>query len=376
MLAIGRSAFAVASSLGLACVLLVLLGILTWLGTLAQVEHGLYEVQRKYFESYVLVHEAGGVPVPLPGANLVLSVLAVNLVLGGFVRIRRTRDTWGVLIAHTGIVLLLAAGFVKHHASEDGRVTLFEGQSASWFESDFRWELVVSEAQGDGTTRENVVPFDSVARATAASPVVIEIPGATFSIEVHEAQANARVTVPRDDSGPRIAPVALDPEAGRNAPAVRVSIAALGGSSSSEAVLSGMRSAPFATTVGDRRFQFDLRRERHALPFALTLTDFRKVDHPRSNMPRSFESDVVVDGGRSVTISMNEPLREGGVVVYQASWGPQGAGETSRLFSTFAVVRNPADRLPIVACAVIALGLVVHFGRKLARAMSVRRAAA
>jgi len=306
----------------------------------------------------------------------VLSVLAVNLVLGGFVRIRKSRDTFGVLIAHAGIVLLLAAGFVKHHASDDGRVTLFEGQSASWFESDFRWEIVVSEAQAHGTTRENVVPFDAVAFATAASPVVIEAPGMPFTVEVREAHANARVVSARDDSGPRITPSPRDPEAARNVPAARIAIAALDGSALDEAVLSGMRSTPFTTTIGGRRVQFYLRRERHALPFALTLSDFRKVDHPRSNMPRSFESDVVVDGRRAVTISMNEPLREGGVVVYQASWGPQGAGNGARLFSTFAVVRNPADRLPIVACAVIALGLVVHFGRKLARATRVRRVAA
>ncbi len=373
MRVIGRRAFRVASSLGLACVLFAFLGVLTWLGTLAQVENGLYDVQRKYFESYVLVHDAGGVPIPLPGANLVLSVLAMNLVLGGFVRIRKTRDTFGVLIAHAGIVLLLVAGFVKHHASDDGRVTLFEGQSASWFESDFRWEVVVSEPQGYGSTRENVVPFDSVAQATSASPVVIELPGLPIAIEVREAHVNARVTSPRDDSGPHIAPSARDPGAGRNFPAVRITIAALDGSAREETILSGMHSTPFTTSIGGRRVQLDLRRERHALPFALTLADFRKVDHPRSNMPRSFESDVVVDGQRAVTISMNEPLREGGVVVYQASWGPQGAGPDARLFSTFAVVRNPADRLPIVACAVIALGLVVHFGRKLARATCVRR---
>ena len=43
---------------------------------------------------------------------------------------------------------------------------------------------------------------------------------------------------------------------------------------------------------------------------------------------------------------MNEPLRDGGLVLYQASWGPVGrAGPATPLFSTFAVVRNPADQL-------------------------------
>ena len=35
----------------LACILILLLGVLTWLGTLEQVALGLYEVKKKYFSS-------------------------------------------------------------------------------------------------------------------------------------------------------------------------------------------------------------------------------------------------------------------------------------------------------------------------------------
>ena len=75
----------VITSLGLSCTLLVLLGLLTWLGTLEQVHSGLFEVQKKYFESFFLVHRAGPLSIPLPGANLVLCVLFVNLIAGGIV---------------------------------------------------------------------------------------------------------------------------------------------------------------------------------------------------------------------------------------------------------------------------------------------------
>ena len=106
------------------------------------------------------------------------------------------------------------------------------------------------------------------------------------------------------------------------------------------------------------------------MPFALVLDRFTKVDHPRMGMPRSFESDVTVhemSTSRQVTISMNEPLREAGLVVYQASWGPSTAGPGDPLFSTLSVVRNPADQLPLVGCIVIAAGLLLHFGRRLGR---------
>ena len=72
---------------------------------------------------------------------------------------------------------------------------------------------------------------------------------------------------------------------------------------------------------------------------------------------------------RPVKISMNEPLRSDGLVLYQASWGPANARQGQRLFSTLAVVRNPSDRWPLYGCIVIAAGLLMHFSRKLARVL-------
>ncbi|HTE04910.1 MAG TPA: ResB protein required for cytochrome C biosynthesis, partial [Planctomycetota bacterium] len=77
------------ASLRLSCTLLVFLALLTWLGTLEQVNTGLFEVQKKYFESFFVIHHAGPLAIPLPGATLVMSVLFVNLVMGGLVRIRK-----------------------------------------------------------------------------------------------------------------------------------------------------------------------------------------------------------------------------------------------------------------------------------------------
>ena len=71
------------SSFWLSCTLLLLLAVLTWLGTLEQVHTGLFEVQKQYFESLYVIHHAGPFAIPLPGAMLVMAVLCVNLVLGG-----------------------------------------------------------------------------------------------------------------------------------------------------------------------------------------------------------------------------------------------------------------------------------------------------
>jgi hypothetical protein len=144
----------------------------------------------------------------------------------------------------------------------------------------------------------------------------------------------------------------------------------------------GRDARPWTVEFGGRKFGIELRREQFVMPFTVALEDFKKEDHPRMMMPKSFSSDVTWSRKalpRKVKISMNEPLRQNGLVLYQASWGPSNARPGDPLFSTLAVVRNPADQYPLYSCLVIALGLVLHFGRKLfkhIRAESLRNASA
>ncbi len=365
------------SSLGLSCVLLLLLGLLTWLGTLEQTRTGLYEVQRKYFESFVLFHDAGGVSIPLPGANLVMSVLFANLLAGGIARLRRDASTAGVLVAHLGIVLLLVSSFVKLHHSTEGHVTLYEGQSAAHFQSYYRWELAVLEGTPEGELVERVVPHDRFESASGEATVDISGAGLPFRLAVHHFLANCsplpkgpmfEVDLPVVD-GVFLRERPRDASAERNIAGVYVELIERAGRVH-QGLLWGAQAAPWTVEVDGRRFAIELRKERYPLGFALSLADFRKEDHPRLNMPRAFESDVeLVEGAakRTVTISMNQPLRTGGLVLYQASWGPASARPGDPLFSTFAVVRNPADQLPLISCLVISLGLIWHFGRMLVR---------
>ena len=98
-------------------------------------------------------------------------------------------------------------------------------------------------------------------------------------------------------------------------------------------------------------------------------------------MAANFESVVTQTEGpidRKVNIRMNEPLRYHGYTLFQSGWGPQNAGPGERLFSTFSVVKNPADQWPLYSCIVIAIGLLIHFLQKLfsyLRAENRRRSA-
>jgi hypothetical protein len=138
----------------------------------------------------------------------------------------------------------------------------------------------------------------------------------------------------------------------------------------SRALLWGAEAAPASFEAGGKRWAITLRHKRYAMPFTIALEDFRKEEHPGMSMAKSFESDVlkIEDGSeQKVRIQMNEPLRHRGLVLFQASWGPENAPPGSRLFSVFAVVRNPSDYWPTWACAVIAVGLLLVFIPKLLR---------
>lgn len=374
----GAGLLAIASSLGTSCVLLALLGLLTWLGTLEQTRSGLFEVQRRYFESFVLLHDFGPFSLPLPGANLVMCLLFVNLLLGGIVKLRKDASTFGILVAHLGIALLFVAAFVKHRYSQDGQLTLYEGQKAAHFESWFRWELVLIEDRGDGRAREHRVRHEDVV-AAEDGPVRVVSNELPVALEIERAWSNCRPRLAGAESddwtldGVRLETVPDDTRAEANIAGACVAVVDPTNGLRRRALVWGAETGPAPLFVAGRTWLLELRKERYEMPFTVALQKFEKIDHPRSDMPRSFASDVRVSTGveaasaRDVRISMNEPLRDGGLVVYQASWGPSNARPGQRLFSTFAVVRNPADAWPLIACLVVALGLTWHFVRKLGR---------
>jgi len=373
--AILKSIFDFCSSLGLSCALLILLALLTYLGTHDQVHNGLFEAQKKYFESLIAWKAFG--PFPLPGARLVMIVLFFNLVLGGIVRIRKGWATAGVIIGHVGILLMLGAGLVKFYWSTEGHVTLYEGQSKSEYESYYDWELVVLEPTSRGTTIEHPIAPEEVALSRGSAGRVFRDPSLPFELQVSHYMRNCSpmrkgpmfsVDVPVIE-GVFLNAMRLDPEAEQNVPGVYVTARGSDGTSST-ALVWGLADEPLQLNFAGKPYALTLRRERFPMPFTVRLDKFTKEEHPRLDMAKVFSSDVTVsepEGTRAVKISMNEPLRDEGLVLYQASWGPSNAKPGDRLFSTLAVVDNPSDQWPLISCIVIAAGMLLHFTRKLVR---------
>jgi hypothetical protein len=401
-------------SMRLAMWLVLLLAALTWLGTLAQTTRSTYDVQREYFESWFVLAElelsfwgkplwfrTDGTPfalrIPLPGAYPVMALLFANLIVGGLLRMKWQARNVGILVTHVGIALLLVAGFVKLHYSWSGSLMLYEtpadgnrapgrNYESSVFRSFQEFELAVLREVGD-RIEERVVPESALYGARHNGRVTVRGEGLPFAVEVHHWMDFAKV-VPKGPNFTATNPVVdgavlmedkhppgEQPEAGRETAGCYVTIVGNGGERI-EGLLWGFERQPFdrqryplTFTIGGERFGLDLRHTMYELPFALRLDKFQKLDHPGTLTPRDFRSFVSVLGDgqpRTAEVFMNNPLRQDGYVVYQASWGPQNMAGPP-WFTGLEVSYNPSDIWPALACGVIFLGLLLHFVSKLRR---------
>ncbi|MFT5412291.1 MAG: hypothetical protein ACI9NC_005029, partial [Verrucomicrobiales bacterium] len=127
--------------------------------------------------------------------------------------------------------------------------------------------------------------------------------------------------------------------------------------------------SPLTVEIDGRRWAINLTKARMSLPFKIQLEKFTKLEHPGTNKPKEFMSDVTKlnkDGTSETSlIEMNKPLRSNGFTVYQASWGPPDAKPGEPVFTSLAVSRNPADQWPKWSCYIVTLGLLIHFCQKL-----------
>ncbi|MCZ7593320.1 MAG: hypothetical protein M5U15_14810 [Kiritimatiellae bacterium] len=134
---------------------LALLMILTFWGTLYQVENGLYLAKEKFFDSWFFL--AAGF-VPFPGTQLILAVLAINLI-AYLIRLgMRRRIPFGLLVIHLGLLVLLMGGAITHLFARETQLTLAEGETGSASASYGNWEVAVWSQ--DGNTRD-VMAYDS-----------------------------------------------------------------------------------------------------------------------------------------------------------------------------------------------------------------------
>ncbi len=365
-------------SLGLAATMMTFLLLLTFLGTMDQTNMGIYQAQKKYFESLV-VTQPWGIPfLILPGGMTCMIIFTLNLLVGGILRLRLSKNNFGVFVIHVGIALMMSAGLVKLMAGQEGYLRLWENQKSSEYISHHEWEIAVFEAES-GTVTEKTLHerYWRGLDTLTVSPVE----GLPFHLNLQFLHGNCRPqlktagevlpddTVVIDEW--YMKPEAMDPENERNMPGLVVWIHASEEDKESakdnNSFLWGGQNYPWTFQIDGQTWVVALRKVRHSMPFAIQLDNFEKVDYPGITMAKEFRSDVtqITQGTqRNVRIEMNDPLRDQGLILFQSSWGPPEAKPGDELFSVFAVVHNPSDHWPLYSCIIIALGMGLTFIQK------------
>lgn len=379
-----RDIWGALGSLKLTLWALAALMVLVFLCTLAQVSLGTLGAVNAYMRSWLVwwypSDGTWGVPY-FPGGALVGFLLLVNLTVALVQRFKFTWGKFGLWLVHAGLVVLVAGEFVSGALQVDTRLTIEEGQTVSHLEHPREVELALIDRSNPAKDEVWSIPESRLAKGG-----VVILPGTALTLRVHAFHRNAelRNRTPNDPGnmatsgiGPNISVVprpVIRSEEEANQPAAFVEPIA-NGQSQGVWLVSAALGAPQAFTFEGKPIGLALRHRQFQLPFSLTLKKFSHDRYPGTDIPKNFSSLVHLNDpangqSRDILISMNQPLRYDGKAFYQASFGK---GDT---MSVLQVVENPGWLMPYISTVLVSLGLLIHFGVMLGKAMAKRGGAA
>ena len=378
---IGRLLLDVLTSLKTTIVCLALLMVLVVSCTLAQVHLGTFGAVKIYMRSWLVWWDIPGtvlsVPV-FPGGALAGSVLAVNLLAAQGRRLELSWKKSGLWIVHAGLILLVIGEFVTGMFQQDNRLAFENGETTNYVSSPREVELALIDSTDPALDDVYSIPGSLLARQGS-----VQVPGTPVTVRVKRFYENSQLfklpagVAPAATAGVgtqvmvREAPPVTSDDAVNQSSALVEPVA--GGKSYGTWLVSSGLGAPQSFVHEGHTYQLVLRERREYLPYALTLEKFSHDVYPGTDIPKNFSSLVHLSNPasgeeRDVLIYMNQPLRYAGRTFYQASFGK---GDT---LSVLQVVKNPGWLLPYFACALVTLGLLVHFALSLRRGPKRHRA--
>jgi hypothetical protein len=391
------------ASLKLTVVLLALSVVLVFCGTLAQVDHGIWAVVDLYFYSIFIwmpvqlffprtLHIPLWVGFPFPGGLTLGILLLTNLLAAHALRFR---ISWkhsddpgvnalrialavlkksGIILIHSGLIVLMVSLAVYHYWGVEGNMPIVGGGSANYVAENDRMELAVvkpiDKASEDltavpvsimrrgGVIRYETLPFD--VRVVNYMPNSDE-PRAVKAGEPNLATAGfglQDVAVPADEGK------GVDPDQKVDMPTAYIDLKRKGTDESLGVYLVSAHFGPQTVDVDGTKYDISIRPHRDYKDYTVQLLEFKHEVYPGTMVPKNFSSRVrLLDPkdkvDREVLIYMNAPLRYKGETFYQAGFLPGDQG------TILQVVRNPGWLLPYVACGMVVVGLLIHFGQHL-----------
>ncbi len=316
----------------------------------------------------------------------------------------------GVVLLHIGIALFMAHEFYVGETNVEANMAIEEGETVNYAMDIRQSELAIIDRSDDETDRVTVIP-DAMLMQAAAAPSgsagrVISHPDLPVDVRIVDYFANSSIkpAEPSDDNkatlgaGQQIVAVELpnvsgvgsasdfpsayvellDKESGESLGTVMVTNLFDPYILSRSPRLVRMPGVP-VEALGEQTVEFEdtplavaLRFERVYKPYDVTLLDFEHEKYMGTGMAKSYASviklvDHEVDTELMAKTWMNNPLRYRGETFYQS-----GFNEVTGTGTVLQVVKNESWMLPYIACALVAVGMLVHFGQTLLRFLNRR----
>ena len=390
------------TSLRLTVTLLAFCIVLVFVGTIAQVDEGLYNAQARYFRQWFIFGlDLFGKKIPfiLPGGYLLGTLLLVNLIAAHVYRFQLAVKKIGIQLTHSGVILLLVGQLITDMMAHESQMRLTEGETKAYAEDARQCELVFKNddeetvisqrlLQSTNLVKIDHLPFTFRAKSfwknsepSFRAPMMQNaLPLTTNGIAVNFDFRPITETKTMDD---RNVPTAVIEIIGANGSlgdwivsnwatdeamvqSVGASYARMSPQMAGKIV--GQLTAAQSIAVGGKTFTFALRPARQYFPFSLTLLKATHTVYEGTDIPKDFRSRVRLQNpttqeNRETDIYMNAPLRYAGLTFYQlqmdAGEATQRAGRSPN--TVLQIVRNPGWLTPYLGCGMVAAGLVIQF---------------
>lgn len=363
------------ASLNITIAALTAFFVLVFVGTLDQVNLGIFYAQKKYFQSFFVywqVTPSMRVPV-FPGGFLIGIVLLLNLMA---VIMSKRLFQWkkiGLCLVHVGIVFLILGFGLTSFLAVESQLALSEGETKSYSKDSRFVELALVDRSHSEYDEVISIPESVLKRGGK-----ITVPGHPFSMEVLSFYENVQLLPKINHSesqketvgNPIIEGIGANlhvrpmPVLVRDDQLNFVTVLLRFFDQNNRAVgtwlFSRGLSQPQVVTVGGKPYDAMIRPIRYYENYSLTLKKFSHDVYPGTSIPKNFSSLVHLSDpekkeSRDTLIYMNHPLRYQNKTYYQASYGENNT------LSVLQVVANPGWLLPYFSSILIALGLCIHF---------------
>ena len=347
--------------------------ILVFLGTLDQVHIGVYEAENRYFKSFFLYFTPPGTTLTIPwfpSGYLVGGLLLVNLVAAHLARFKFSWKKAGILVLHSGVILLLLGQLFTSLFQVESQMRLDQGETKNYSLSYYHDELAVIDTSAPDSDQVISIPDSQLYKGHK-----IGLPVDSLEVVIKEYFPNSALlrldqlpssNYPHLQIGPMAVLVQQErtyKENERNMPAAAVSVLEGGRPVGSWSLATGFP-RPVSFEAGGKNYQIVLRPKRFYKPFAIQLVQFSHDRYAGTDIAKNFSSRIrLLDPSRhedrETLIYMNHPLRYQGMSFYQSGF------DNNDTTTILQVVQNPSWLIPYISCALIAFGMVLQFGMHL-----------